>query len=256
MILKGYFLMSKKEYQTITGQICLNMNINVHNYVVQANKLISGKQNLKLNSAKILRTLIMQITPQDDEFKSYCISIPRLSKLLGISTDNLYRDMDSITDDILSNPVSIKDHELGEFVKIPWVTVCAYKKGIGFIAQMNPLLKPFLLNLQEKYTQYQLDSILAMKSVYAIRIFELIMKESIMKYIPKEGTSILLTIQEIREACSCEDKFERISNFKEKVLDVAVKEIERTTMYTLSYDCVKSGRHIYAVRFFINMFYH
>ena len=248
--------MSKKEYQTITGQICLNMNINVHNYVVQANKLISGKQNLKLNSAKILRTLIMQITPQDDEFKSYCISIPRLSKLLGISTDNLYRDMDSITDDILSNPVSIKDHELGEFVKIPWVTVCAYKKGIGFIAQMNPLLKPFLLNLQEKYTQYQLDSILAMKSVYAIRIFELIMKESIMKYIPKEGTSILLTIQEIREACSCEDKFERISNFKEKVLDVAVKEIERTTMYTLSYDCVKSGRHIYAVRFFINMFYH
>lgn len=256
MILKGYFLMSKKEYQTITGQICLNMNINVHNYVVQANKLISGKQNLKLNSAKILRTLIMQITPQDDEFKSYCISIPRLSKLLGISTDNLYRDMDSITDDILSNPVSIKDHELGEFVKIPWVTVCAYKKGIGFIAQMNPLLKPFLLNLQEKYTQYQLDSILAMKSVYAIRIFELIMKESIMKYIPKEGTSILLTIQEIREACSCEDKFERISNFKEKVLDVAVKEIERITMYTLSYDCVKSGRHIYAVRFSINMFYH
>lgn len=248
--------MSKKEYKTIKGQVCLDMNTNPQNYVVQANELISGKQNLKLNSAKILRTLIMQITPQDDEFKSYCISISRLSELLGISADNLYRDMDDITDDILSNPVSIKDHENGEFVKIPWVTICAYKRGIGFVAQMNPLLKPFLLNLQEKYTQYQLDSILAMKSVYAIRIFELIMKESIMRFIPKDGTTILLTIREIREACSCEDKYERISNFKEKVLDVAVKEIERTTTYTLTYDCVKSGRNISAVRFYINMCYH
>lgn len=253
---KETVLMSKRKFEKIEGQLCLDLNTNTRNYVVQANELISGKQNLKLNSAKILRTLIMQIAPQDDEFKSYCISISSLSELLGISADNLYRDIDDITDDILSNPVSIRDHQLGKFVKIPWVTICAYEKGVGFVAKMNPLLKPFLLNLQEKYTQYQLDSILAMKSVYAIRIYELIMKESIIKFMPKEGTSILLTLQEIREACSCENKFERISNFKEKVLDVAVKEIMRTTLYTLHYDCVKKGRNIYAIRFYINMIYH
>lgn len=248
--------MGRKKESQIEGQLCFDMSINAENYVVQANELITGKQNLKLNSAKIMRALIMQIKPDDEEMKSYVIGIPELSKLLGVGAANLYRNMDSITDDILTNHVAIKDHHQGKFIKIQWVSACAYQKGVGLAVKMNPLLKPFLLNLQEHYTQYQLENILAMKSVYAIRIYELIQKEQIIKFIPKEGTSIVLTIKQIREACDCEDKFGKISQFKAKVLDVAVKEIQRTTSYTISYDCLKNGRSIEAIRFHVNLVYH
>ena len=61
------------------------------------------------------------------------------------------------------------------------------KKGVGLAVKMNPLLKPFLLGLQERYTQYQLENILAMKSVYAIRIYELLMKEQMTRFIPADG---------------------------------------------------------------------
>jgi plasmid replication initiation protein len=247
--------MGKKNIE-IAGQICFDLNYNTQNYVVQSNELIEGKQNLKLNSAKIMRALIMQIKPTDDDLKSYIIRVPELSQLLDVGAENLYRNMDSITDDILTNHVAIKDPNGEKFIKIQWVTACVYEKGVGLAVKMNPLLKPFLLNLQAHYTQYQLENILAMKSVYAIRIYELLQKEQIMKYIPKEGTSIVLTVQQIREACDCEDKYEKISQFKAKVIDVAVREIQRTTTYTVSYDCIKKGRTIEAIRFFVNTIYH
>lgn len=147
--------------------------------------------------------------------------------------------MDTITDDILTNHVAIKDYQQGKFMKIQWVTACAYEKGVGLAVKMNPLLKPFLLGLQERYTQYQLENILAMKSVYAIRIYELLMKEQMTRFIPADGVSVILAIKTIREACDCETKYEKISQFKSKVIDIAVKEICRCTSYTVSYECLK-----------------
>jgi plasmid replication initiation protein len=248
--------MAKKKELELEGQLCFDMNTNSEHYVVQANELIEGKQNLKLNSAKIMRTLIMQIKPDDDELKSYVIGIPELSKLLNIGPENLYRNMDSITDDILKNHVAIKNQQQGKFIKIQWVTACAYEKGVGLAVKMNPLLKPFLLNLKKHYTQYQLENVLAMKSVYAIRIYELIQKEQISRRIPRNGTYVVLTVKEIREACDCEKKYEKISQFKAKVLDIAIKEIQRTTNYKINYECLKKGRSIEAIQFNINMAYH
>ena len=80
-------------------------------------------------------------------------------------------------------------------------------------------------------------------------IFELLEKENMLKYLPKEGITVDLTIQEIREACDCEEKYQKISQFRLRVLDVAVKEIQRTTTYEVSYSPIKNGRNIDAVRF-------
>ena len=95
----------KKE---IEGQLSFDFTLNSNNYVCQANTLISGRQALKLNSAKLIRAAIMQIKYDDTELKPYVITIAELSELLGISKSNIYRDIDEITDDIINNPVFIK----------------------------------------------------------------------------------------------------------------------------------------------------
>lgn len=72
-------------------------------------------------------------------------------------------------------------------MKIPWVSKCEYQADVGVAIKLNDELKPLLLNLKERYTQYTLDNILTMKSVYAIRIFELLQKEYFQKYCLKKG---------------------------------------------------------------------
>ena len=182
----------------IDGQMCFDLSTDRLQYVVQANRLIEGKQNLKLNSAKILRLLIMQIKPDDDDFKTYRIKIADLARLLRVTSQTLYRDIDILTNDILTNYVTIRDSSKTGFVKIPWVTACAYHSSKGLSVMLNPLLKPYLLGLKDHYTQYQLDCILRMRSTYALRIFELLEKENMLKFLPKEGITVDLTIQEIR----------------------------------------------------------
>ena len=242
--------------KSMPGQLSLfEMDTRADSYVVQANTLIGGKQALKLNSAKLIRAAIMQIDASDKELRTYKISIKELSKLLGISAANLYRDIDDITDDIFKNPVYIRveDTKKVAWVKIPWVTRCEYHSDMGIAIKLNDELKGLLLDLREKgrYTQYIIETILSMKSVYGIRIFELLLSRVMVKDFPKEGIHVVLSVQEIRECCGCEDKYSAFSNFKARVLETAVKDIDRGTNYNLSYTYIKQGHAVAAIDFFM-----
>lgn len=174
--------------------------------------MIGGKQALKLNSAKLIRAAIMQIRKEDQELKPYIITISELSKLLHIPKSNIYRDIDEITDDILNNPVFVREEIYGNsgkkvrWIKMPWATRCEYHSDIGVALKLNDELKPLLLNLQDHYTQYSLDEILVMKSVYAIRLYELLQSKIMSRVLPRSGIDIKLSIEEIRECCGCDGK--------------------------------------------------
>lgn len=242
----------------IAGQLSFNFCLDTRNYVVQANTLIGGRQALKLNSAKLIRSAIMQVVFDDTELKPYVITINELANMLNVSPSNVYRDIDEITDDIINNPVYVKS-ESGKkikWIKIPWVTRCEYQSDAGVALKLNDELKPFLLNLREHYTQYTLDNILAMKSVYAIRIFELLQERIKQRLLPKDGKDIELSVDTIRECCDCEDKYNTFSNFKIRVIDVATNEINKVTPYDVSYKYKKTGRSVTGIIFHINMKYH
>lgn len=243
----------------IEGQLTFDFCLDTRNFVVQSNTLIGGKQALKLNSAKLIRAAIMQVVREDEELKPYIITIKDLAELLKVPASNIYRDVEQITDDILKNPVYIREEKDGKtvrFIKIPWVTRCEYHADIGIALRLNEELKPFLLNLREHYTQYTLEEVLAMKSVYGIRVFELIQSKIMSTAIPKNGTQVKISVQELRECCGCENKYPAFGNFKDKVIDAAVKEINRVTMYEVKYSYIKTGKTVTSILFDVNLFYH
>lgn len=244
--------------KNVEGQLSFNFCLDTGNYVVQANTLIGGKQALKLNSAKLIRAAIMQVVRDDKELKPYVITIKELASLLECSPSNVYRDIEKITDDIISNPVYIRAENAKkvQWIKIPWVTRCEYKSDVGVAIKLNDELKPFLINLKEKYTQYTLDNVLCMRSVYAIRIFEMLQERIITKVLPKNGIDIEMSVQNIRECCDCEDKYKAFANFRDRVIDVAVNEINRVTMLAVSYEYKKKGRAVVAILFHVNVKYH
>ena len=247
----------------IEGQLSFDFFLDIRNYVCQANSLVGGKQALKLNSAKLIRAAIMQIAKEDKELKPYIITISELAKLLNVTKSNIYRDIDSITDDILNNPVYVREETCNRgnkkvrWIKMPWVTRCEYHSDVGIALKLNDELRPLLLNLQDHYTQYALDEILVMKSVYAIRLYELLQSKIMSRVLPKAGTNIELSIETIKECCGCEGKSYNIfSNLRNRVIDIGVKEINKKTLFTVSYDYVKKGKTVIGLIFHINMKYH
>ncbi len=64
------------------------------------------------------------------------------------------------------------------------------------------------------------------------------------RHLPDDGMDVEMSVQEIRECCDCEDKYEKFSHLKSRVIDAAVSEIERTTLYSLTYDYIKKGKTV------------
>lgn len=241
----------------LNGQMVFDFSFDDGNYVVQSNMMIEAKQQLGLTAAKIMRMAIMQIQPEDKVFKPYVVSIKQLSKMFGIDSSNLYRDIDKISDE-LTGTIQFKTESKSKdpWAKIPITSICCYDPEKGFAIQLNERLKPYLLGLKQQYSQIEDAEYNNFTSVYGLRIFEIILSRIYMKVLPEEGTHVDIPIQLIKEATDTE-KYTDSTDFKRKVLDIAVANINQNTSYRVSYERLKvnSGKYD-TVRFFVNIWYH
>lgn len=233
-----------------------NMCLNKENQVVMANDLIKSRSNLSLNEIKLLRLTIMQIVKEDNDFQSYQISILELAKLLDIPSTHLYSDVYDICKHLLQEVVEIGDGNPKHKWKIfQWCSSCSYNNGIISI-RLHEDLKPYLIQLKGYYTQYVLEDIILLKTIYAIRIYELIREEMKGKkaYADKIAT-VSISEETIRKATGTEDKYTKMSMFRTRVIDAALKEINEKLGYSISYIPLKCSRKIIGFQFTIESKY-
>jgi len=229
------------------------MNTKPENFVVMSNDLVKGKSALSLNSAKLLRLTIMQSVVNENEFKPYKIGIQDFADFLDIASGNLYRDAQTICVQLLKEVVLIGDgnpkHKWNAF---QWVTRCGYNNGTITI-QLHDDMKPYILNLKKCYTQYEIDNILYLKSMHALRVYELIkMEMRNFKVFEDKETEIYLSMEQLRIATGTEKKYEKSNDFTKRVIKVACDEInERPFGVKITYDYHKEGRKIIGYDFLI-----
>ena len=106
-------------------------------------------------------------------------------------------------------------------------------------------MKPYLLQLHERFTQFELMYTLAMKSQYSIRLYE-ILKSYEYKH------NIILTIDELKKQLFA-TKYTRYPDFKRYVLEKALKEIDDLSDLNVSYKIIKEGRTFTKIQFSIQL---
>ncbi len=200
----------------------------INNWIYQSNRLIEASYTLTVMEQKLIRLLASMIKKDDDDFKEYKFKTKELIKILNTSDSRFYRDIDNITDSIMQRVIKIKDINTGEFEKYHWVDICKYKDGI-LTLKVNKELKPFYLNL-DWYTKYQLKNIMQFKSTYSFRLYELL------KQYEKIGIRSI-TIDDFRCVLDIDDKqYPKYANLKQKVISVAVNEINSKTDLYIEYE--------------------
>lgn len=243
----------KRDAVQVVGNLSLgDFSTDISGNVIQSKTLITAKQSLKLNSAKLVRAAIKQISSDDTDFKPYVITVSEIAEMLNISSSNLYKDVWDITDDIIQNPVQIKQYEGKKIIwtKIPWVKRCSYHPDLGLVIKLNDELKPLLLNLQKEY-KYTYERISCMKSIYSLRIYEIINTHIGPERLSEHGAIVSINVDELKESCNCENKYKEFSNFRMRILDNAVREINEFSQYTISYSYIKKGRKVITLEFLV-----
>lgn len=224
--------------------------------VIMLNDIIKGKQSMTLQEAKLIRLLIIQVVKEDKDFKTYVISIKELAKYLNVADSNLYRDIKNICDMLMTRVIKLSTGD----AKKPWRTIqwlqLAEYDGCGNIKLMlSNQMEPYILGLNSWFTKYPIREIFSMSSFYAIRIYELLSMEKNIKkqYKPKKNYEIVFSVAYLRQVLDCEDKFKQIGQFKQKLLDISVKEINKYTDIQVQYECIKTSRTITDIRFIISI---
>lgn len=217
------------------------LKLNGDYQVVTANDLIKGKQKMTLREAQLLFIAMSQVVKQDKDFKTYITTVPELAEFLGVSSSNLYRDIENICESLMKRVVKIKQDQ--NWKMFHWINTAEYNSGILTI-RLSDDIQPFLLELVGNYTQTLLSTLLTFKSWYTARLYQLIVCERTEHREEKEKW--VLSIDEIREFFDLsENEYVLAKDLIKNTIQRAVNELNQNdTVYIPSFEKLykKHGR--------------
>lgn len=236
----------------------MNMILNKDFKVVMSNELVKGEQDvMTLWQHKVFRLLISQIRPSDTGLETYSCKVTELAEYLGMKPKSIYGDIDELTNKLMQAFIKIKESSNGRrkrenWLKVSLVSICSCTNGILTI-RLNDQIKPFVLQQKGFYTQYEIGSILKFKSVYSIRLYEVLLADFKSLYFTRSIHKFEYSIKQLREYMGCENKLLKISQLKEKCINKALSDINNSELseFTATARYVKNGRTVVGVQFII-----
>lgn len=223
----------------------------IQNYkVVKQNDLIQkSRYNLSMQEQKIILYLITKIKPEDTDLHLYEFKIKDFCEICGIDITSgknyamLKDTIKKLADK--SNWVTIKTEDEGEVeTLLRWIEKPYIDKKSGTIKiRLDRDMKPFLMELKERFTVYNLYYTLAMKSKYSIRLYEILKSYEFQK-------SCTFEIEELKKIL-CAENYRLFGHLKEKVIDISMREINDFGDISVNYEVKKQGRKVHKIRFTI-----
>lgn len=212
--------------------------------VVKSNKLVEARQRLSIQEQRIILLLISKIRPVDLNFLWYKFQIQDLAKFLGIETSKgIYADVRKAVRKLMKRIVTID--RKGKNIDLHWIESAAYGEK-GFVKiRINQDLKPYLLNLKDRFTKFYIGYTLHLRSTYSIRIYEL------MKRFENLG-EVFFDVERLKNILGVNnDEYKLYGHFKNKVILVAQRELFEKTDIAFNFDETKTGKRITGIRFVI-----
>lgn len=115
--------------------------------------------------------------------------------------------------------------------------------GIVYIRFTSDVI-PLITRLESHFTSYEIDKVANLTSSYAIRLYEILISWRDVGKTPK------YEIEDLRSKLGVEPKqYQRMNNFKARVLELAIDQINKYTDITANYNQHKKGRVITAISF-------
>jgi len=215
---------------------------NSNSLVVKGNDLIISRYNLSLAEQRLILQVASMINANDEDFKDYYVSISDYLDLVESNSNNYYQ-VKKFTEELLKKPLHIPLQN-GNFLACNWFSSIVYlsEKGV-IVCRFDPHLKPYLLQLKNRFTAYRLENVLKLKSKYSIRLYEILKR-----YENIRETS--MSLDNFRKYLAIPDTY-LYNNIKEQILKPAQKEFKTFTDIMFDFQEVKEFRRVVALNFTI-----
>jgi plasmid replication initiation protein len=221
-------------------------DINCNQLVVKSNNLVEASYRLSTQEQRILLLVASMIKPEDEDFQEYHIEVKNFMELIGVTGHSKYKETKEITKKLRERTIVIKNIQEDSETQVGWVSSFTYYNREGYVViRLDPALKPYLLKLKERFTQYQLKNVIRLQSAYSIRIYELLKQFEKIK-------ERYFELPELRKILGLQSTdYPLYANFKQKILNKTQKEISEKTDLMFEFKEKKEARKVVGVYFFI-----
>lgn len=228
-------------------------NLLSKNMVYQANELIEAhyRQEYTVQEQRTVMWIISEVhkinlfCKKDSgvfENKIIRISAQKYADMMEVSVYNIYRDAKKIGKQLMEKVISIENNN--GWKMFHWVSSMEYIKNEGLIeVLLAPTIIPYIIDL-EQYTEFRLENILYLNSSHAIKIYQLLSQYR------KIGERII-SVNDFRSILGISKlkTYEMYGSIKQRILEIAKREINEKTDLSFKYSEIKNGRKVDAIKF-------
>jgi plasmid replication initiation protein len=218
--------------------------------VRQSNELIEASYKIpSIGEGRLIRMLIAQIQPSDEDFKSYRISVSDFAQMFGLSGNSVHEQIEKSARGLRDREIIIRKGK--SWFATGWLSHAEYIEGTGYIEiSFHAKLKPYLLQLKTHFTQYELEKIVTFKSGYSMRLFELLKTEQF-KAVTNGYFRRSFEYEELREKLAIgKGEYKLFADFRVNVVQTATREINANPdLHITQVDYPKTGRKVSHVVF-------
>ena len=211
------------------------------NYSRQSHFIVNAKYAFSRNEIDLIITLLTAISKEDKDFKDYYFDIAELeTKTLRKWNSSRFEDT---AESLLSKTLKVEISK-DEWKMFNWFSCFGYKKGV-ISCRFDKDLKPYLLEIKERFVISDLRMILPMRSSYSKRIY-LLLKEY-----AKIGKRTF-NVKELQDMLVVPDSHKtRYNKFKVSVLQKAEIDINKFTDLEVELSEKKLARKVVEVTYII-----
>lgn len=231
----------EKLYRRKTPKVYKNKKLNSANF---------GTYNL--NDYQVFLQLISMIGGVDETGKylqpqelqrEYTLTAKEFSQQFGVELDGAYTTLKRVAKKLTETSITLEKPELFETWHIALCAEAKYNHKQGSLTiEFTTNIMPYLAQVKQKFILYNLKEIANFGSLYSTRLYELIQEF-------KDTGYIIKSVAQMREIFAVGKKYAAYKDFKLKTFAHAVKEINSQYEINLSFEEIKDGRKVVAIRF-------
>ena len=218
----------------------METDLTERNYSRQSHLIVNSKYALTSGEINLILTLLTAIRKEDKDFKDYEFTLAdfneKTSKKLTSS------DLKASIKGLMSKPLEIEESPTNWEI-FHWFSYFRYKDGL-ITCRFDKRLKPYLLEIKERFIISDLRMILPIRSSYSKRMYLLLKEYS------KIGMRTF-NVEELQDVLKVPKSFKVYSEFKKKVLKKANEDINKFTDLEIDFSEKKRGRKVIEVTFTI-----
>lgn len=213
--------------------------------VVKSNNLVEASYKLTLDEMRILLLTIGKIDPTiEDHHRDFEFTVAEFAENFGVDEKVAYQQVQAAVDKLGGRWAVLEDTPKVKRKAI-FLTDQTYFKGEGrFQIVLHEKLMPFVSEIKNKFTKYNLEYVAKFNGFHSIRLYEILAQHRLKGW--RE-----VTVAELKDWLQVSDKYDRYNNFNQRVLKPAIDEINTKSDLLVDVEPIKRGRSIVALKFTI-----